>query len=319
MIPGPGCSSEELAEALGAEHHGPAQTIRGVAPLEDAGPGELAYAEGAPQGEAGVLLCRTAAPDRATIVVEDPKLAFIQVLEAWFPERHTRGIHPSAQVLGTLGRGVSIGASSVIERGAVIGDGVVIYPGVYVGRDCEVGAYTVLFPRVVLYPGTRVGRHCRLHAGVVLGADGFSYHPSAGGLVKVPQVGRVVVEDEVEIGANTCIDRAFLRETRIGRGSKLDNLVQVGHNTRLGESCLLAAQAGLSGSVELGNGVVLGGQAGVADHLRVGDGARIGAQSGVMREVPAGQSVFGSPARPLREALRIIAALPKLPGLLRGR
>ncbi|MCB9793084.1 MAG: UDP-3-O-(3-hydroxymyristoyl)glucosamine N-acyltransferase [Alphaproteobacteria bacterium] len=315
-IPPPGATSTELAQALGGQHFGPEVRLQRVAPLEDAGPGELAYAERQVEGGAECVLCQEPEPGRSCIVVDDPKLAFIEVLEAWLPERERRGVHPTAIVLGHLGEGVTVGPYAVIGQGSVIEDHAVIYEGVVIGERCRVGAGSVLFPRVVLYANTSVGARCRIHAGAVIGADGFSYHPTPQGPRKVPQVGRVVIEDEVEIGANTCVDRAFLRQTRIGRGSKLDNLVQVGHNVRLGPSSVIAAQAGLSGSVTAGPGVMIGGQAGVVEHVNLGAGAMVGAGSGVMRDVEDGEAVLGAPAMPRRRALRVWALLRKLPELL---
>jgi UDP-3-O-[3-hydroxymyristoyl] glucosamine N-acyltransferase len=171
----------------------------------------------------------------------------------------------------------------------------------------------MLFPNVVLYPNTQIGADCRIHAGTVIGADGFSYHPTAEGLRKVPQIGRVVIEDGVEIGANSTIDRAFLDETRIGQGSKIDNQVHIGHNAILGRSVVIAAQTGLAGSVTIGDGALLGGQVGVVEHTHIGKESRVGAQSGVNKDVDDGQTVLGTPAEPAMKMKRIYAALRKLP------
>lgn len=308
-------TAARLAEALGLPLVGPDREITAVAPLESAGPADLAYAEGAVSGEAGVLITKAPVEGRAVLVAADPKLAFIRALGLLFPEARAAGVHPSAVVEGALGQDVTVGAFAVIGAGAVIGDRAWIGEGVIVGPGCVVGDDTRLFPKVVLYPGVVVGRRCRVHAGAVLGADGFSYHPTAQGPVKVPQVGGLVVEDDVEIGANTCVDRAFLTETRIGRGSKLDNLVQIGHNVRLGPACVLAAQVGVAGSTTFGVGVLVGGQAGFTEHLSVGDGARVAAGSGVIRDVPARETWLGVPAMPARQARRILAALKDLPDL----
>ncbi len=298
-------AASAIADLVGGALHGPDREVRAVAPVETAGPDCAAFVEGAPRadraGAAGVLICRAPLPGRTCVVVEDPRRAFAALLRRLFPEEHRPGVHPGAHVDPT----------------ARLGPGVVVHPGAWIGADCEVGAGTVIFPHVVLYPRTVVGRRCRIHAGAVLGADGFSYHPGPEGPEKMPQVGRVVVEDDVEIGANTCIDRAFLGETRIGRGSRLDNLVQVGHNSRLGRGVLVAGQAGLSGSVTLDDGVVLGGQVGIADHVRIGAGARLGARTGVHRDLEGGRDYLGAPAMPLREARRVWAALRRLPEVLR--
>jgi UDP-3-O-[3-hydroxymyristoyl] glucosamine N-acyltransferase len=308
-------TAAQLAEALGLPLVGPDRAITAVAPLDAAGPEALAYAEGAVSGEAGCLITKAPIEGRSVIVAADPKLAFIRALALLFPEARVAGVHPSAVVEGQLGQDVTVGANAVIGAGAVIGDRVWIGEGVIVGPGCVVGDDTRLFPKVVLYPGVLIGRRCRVHAGAVLGADGFSYHPTAHGPVKVPQVGGLVIEDEVEIGANTCIDRAFLTETRIGRGAKLDNLVQIGHNVRLGPACVIAAQVGVAGSTTFGAGVLVGGQAGFTEHLNVGDGARVAAGSGVIRDVPARETWLGVPAMPSRQARRILAALKDLPDL----
>ena len=183
-----------------------------------------------------------------------------------------------------------VGAGSSIETHARL------FPHVVVGRDCRIGSGSILYPQVVLYDRTEVGKRCILHSGVVLGSDGFGYAQHQGEHVKLSHVGRVVVEDDVEIGANSAVDRALLEETRLGRGSKIDNLVQVGHNVRLGQGCLLISQSGISGSTRLGNGVVLAGQSGVSGHLELGDGVQVTGKSAVFRSVPAGQKVAGIPA-----------------------
>ena len=184
-------------------------------------------------------------------------------------------------------------------------------------EGCHIGAHSVLFPNVVLYPNTHIGEHCRIHAGSVIGSDGFSYHPTKDGLTKVPHIGRVVIEDGVEVGANSTIDRAFLTETLVGSNSKIDNLVHIGHNTRLGSTVVIAAQSGISGSVTIGNGALMGGQVGIVEHTTIGDGAKIGAQSGVSRDVGENISVLGTPAEPAMQMKRIYAALRNLPDWVR--
>ena len=212
-------------------------------------------------------------------------------------DHHVATIHPGAWV----------------DPSAELGAGAVVHAGAWVGASCQIGAGTVIYPTAVLYPGTVVGRDCRIHAGAVLGADGFGFHPGPSGPLKVPQVGRVVLGDGVEVGANSCVDRAFLGETRLGAATKLDNLVQIGHNCQVGRGVVMAGQAGLSGSVTVGDGVQVGGQVGIADHAQVGAGALLAAQSGIHGTVAAGQAVFGSPAMPLRQARRVFALLRRLP------
>jgi UDP-3-O-[3-hydroxymyristoyl] glucosamine N-acyltransferase len=187
-----------------------------------------------------------------------------------------------------------------------------------VGAECRLGADTVLHANVTLYPRTVVGARVTIHSGAVLGAAGYGYRQDGGRHVPIPQLGVVVIEDEVDIGANTCIDRATIGETRIGAGTKIDNLVQIAHNCSLGRACLVIGQVGMGGSCEVGDGVVLAGQVGLADHVTIGSGARVGAQSGVAREVPAGGRYVGTPAVPAVEAHRIHLAWRRLPGMLRA-
>jgi len=220
----------------------------------------------------------------------------------------------SAHVAGDA----TVMAYAVVGAGSVVEARTVLHPHVVVGERCRVGEGSVLHPHVVLRADVDVGRRVVIHAGSVLGADGFGYVFDGARHQKIPQVGRVVVEDDVEIGANVTIDRATLGATVIGRGTKIDNLVQIGHNTVVGADTIIVAQTGISGSCRIGSRVVLGGQVGVADHVTIGDGAQVGAQSGVHRDVAPGGAVLGAPAIPAPEARRTMAALPRLPELLRA-
>jgi UDP-3-O-[3-hydroxymyristoyl] glucosamine N-acyltransferase len=305
--------STEIAEQVDGTHHGRPREVSRLAELDTAGPDDLAYAEKAVSGDAGVVLCKQPEPGRTCIVVKDPKRAFIQVMELWCPEVYPPGVHPTAVVEGELGEGVHIGPYAVIAAGARIGDGAAVLTGAVIGEDCVIGPRTVIFPRAVLYPETQVGADCRIHAGAVLGADGFSYHPTAQGPIKVPQVGRVRLGDRVEIGANTCVDRAKFGNTVIGAGTKIDNLCQIGHGCRVGRLTVIAGLTGLAGSVEVGDGVQMGGHCGVADHRRIGDRARLAAKSAVMDDVPDGATWGGMPAQDARSELRVIAAIRRLP------
>ena len=229
------------------------------------------------------------------------------------------GVHATA-VLGrgvTLGREVAVGAYCVVEEGAALGDRVVLGPHCAIGRGASVGDDSHLVGSVTLYPGAVVGRRVRLHAGVRVGSDGFGYVSTASGHEKLPHVGRCVIEDDVEVGANSAIDRGSIDDTVIGAGSKLDNLVHVGHNVRLGRLCLVAAQVGIAGSTEFGDGCVIGGQAGVGGHLRIGAGARIAGQSGVASDMPPGETWSGTLARPHRETLKAQAALMRLAAIVK--
>lgn len=286
-----------VAEQVGGVLHGPDAAVRGVAGVEHAGAGHLSYLDRGDAGAAGVLLARAPIDGRSVIVVADPLAAMCGLLEAWFPEPAFDGaVHPTAQVDPTAR----------------------VAPGVVIGADCVVGPGTQLYPGVVLYPRTRIGARCRVHAGAVLGADGFRYHPTARGPLRVPHVGGVQVGDDVDIGANSTIDRGFLTDTVLGQGCKLDNLVHIGHNCTLGRYVVIAAQTGVSGSCRIGDGVQIGGQVGVADHTRIGDGARVGAQSGLHGEVAAGQTVLGTPALPIATMRRVYAVTRDLPAMWRS-
>ena len=249
------------------------------------------------------------------IVVDDPAAAMARVLAAMFPERDTPGaIHPSAR-LGPgvrLGRGVSIGANAVIGAGSELGDRVQVGAGVVLEAGVTIGDDSELAPNVVCNTGTRIGRRCVLKPGAVLGGSGFGYVAGPRGPARIPHVGGCVLEDDVEIGANSCVDRGSIDATVIGAGSKLDNLVHVGHNARLGARCLVMGGSVIAGSADIGDDVIIAGHAAVGGHFRVGHRARIGAKSGVISAVPDDTDVSGFPARPHREFLRAQAALYRL-------
>jgi UDP-3-O-[3-hydroxymyristoyl] glucosamine N-acyltransferase len=309
--------SQEIAEFVGGEHFGEVVELHGVAPLNESSETLLSFAEKEVSGDAGCVICTKEISGRTCVVVEDPKLAFIKVLKALFTKPHTPRIHETAVIDGTVGEGVDIGANVVIGADSTIGDNAVIHAGVIIGIGCEIGDGTTIFPNAVIYDDTWIGARCRIHSGAVIGADGFSYHQTPTGPIKVPQVGRVVILDGTEIGANTCIDRAFLTETIIGADSAIDNLVQIGHNSRVGANCLIAAQVGVSGSVVIGNGAVLGGQVGVREHIMIGDEAVVGGGSGVVKDLPGGAAYFGTPAIPLAQGRRAYMAWTQLPEILK--
>jgi UDP-3-O-[3-hydroxymyristoyl] glucosamine N-acyltransferase len=252
------------------------------------------------------------------IRVADPRAAFVTLLRWFYPEPPRRsGTDPRATVSRSarLGAEVFVGPGAVVGDGAVLGDRVTLHANVCVDERCVVGDDSELFPGVTLYPDTRIGRRVRLHAGVVIGADGFGYLREASGVqTKIPQVGTVEIGDDVEIGANTTVDRATLGTTRIREGTKIDNLVQIGHNCTVGKHCCLVAQVGVSGSVEIGNFCVLAGQVGIGDHVKLADGVIVGAQSGVMRDLGPGRWI-GYPAMPAEQALQAYLLLTKLPEL----
>ncbi len=318
----------ELAAELGGEVIGDGSiVIRGVAGIREAMPGDLTFLANsrydAHLGEtrASAVIC---ARDRREaglplLVVDNPYLAFQRAVRIFRPDQHRPGpgMHPTAVVAAEaeLGRDVSIGPYCVVESGARIGDRVVLMSGTYVGHRAVVGDDSYFYPRVVVREECVVGARCILHPGVVIGSDGFGFAFDAGRYHKVPQVGNVVVGDDVEIGANTTIDRATTHSTKIGDGSKIDNLVQIGHNVVVGRHCIIVAQVGVSGSTELEDYVTLGGQAGLVGHIRVGKGAMVGAQSGVTKSVPAETVVTGYPATQHTIWKRLQALIHRLPDL----
>jgi UDP-3-O-[3-hydroxymyristoyl] glucosamine N-acyltransferase len=306
-------------------------TIRAVAPLDRAGPGDVSfyahrrYSEQFARSCAGIVLVAPELADEepgpaCRVVVPAPHEALLRVLPALYAAPDAEpGVHQTA-VLGRgvrLGERVSIGPYVVLESGATIGDGVVIGSHCQVGRGVEIGNASELLHGVTLYPGARIGRRVRLHAGVRIASDGFGYVFRNGVHEKIPHVGRAIIEDDVEIGANTTVDRGSIDDTVVGAGTRIDNLVHVAHNVRIGRLCLIMAQVGIAGSARLEDGCVIAGQVGLSGHHTIGAGARIGAQAGVFGDVPAGETWSGYPARPHQESLRAQAALFKLPELLR--
>jgi len=259
-------------------------------------------------------------PEKPHIVVAEPKLAMAMLLEALFPpESMPAKISPTA-IIGEgvkLGKGVFIGDYAIVGDNSVIGDGTVIYPHVCIGRRVQIGTDCRIYPQVTIYDGVVIGNRVVIHAGSVIGKDGFGFVWDGERHRRIPQVGTVVIEDDVEIGANVCIDRATIGETRIGKGTKIDNLVQIAHNCTLGAHCVLAGQVGLAGSVKVGNGVMMGGQVGIADHVQVGDGAALLAKTGLMDNAPPKTQWAGYPARTRIQWLRIEAALNELPDALK--
>lgn len=326
----------EVSRVVGGRLEGdPSRTVRNVAPIDEAGADDLGflavrrYLSGLADSRAGALLVSSELADEAAavegapqtrIVVEDPYRALPPLLDRLQPaEEPEPGVHPTA-VLGkgaVLGEDVTIGPYAVLEEGVHVGDGVRIGPHVVIGRDSRIGSRSVLHPHVVLYSGSELGEDVILHAGVRVGVDGFGYVTVDGTHRKIPQVGRCVIGDGVEVGANCTLDRGSLGETRVGSGTKLDNLVHLGHNVRIGRSSILTGQVGIAGSARVGDGVMCGGQSGIGGHLEVGDGARIGAQAGVIGDVEEGQTVSGFPARDHRTFLRSTALVLKLPELRR--
>jgi UDP-3-O-[3-hydroxymyristoyl] glucosamine N-acyltransferase len=261
-------------------------------------------------------------PRALLLRVDDPYLSFLKVLLAFNPPKDPLppGIHPTAVVSpnATLGNGVRVGANAVISEGCRVGEGTMIGHGTVLGENVEVGRGSLLYANVTVREGCRIGSRVVIHPGTVIGSDGFGFAPRADGTYeKIPQLGIVVIEDDVELGANCAVDRATMGETRIKRGVKLDNLIQVGHNVVIGESTVIAAQTGISGSTKVGRFNMIGGQVGFTGHLSIADNTKIGAQSGVHRSIEKpGTVIFGTPALPQRESFRVQGALTQLPDLL---
>ena len=309
-------------------------SIRSARPVSEAGEGDITFidderyakmlrASPASAAIVGPHFRRTSPADRElpVIEVEDPRSAFVAVrshLKGNVRPRWT-GIHPQACVSSSarIGQGVAVHAFAYVGEDAVIGDGTTLEPGAVVGDGCVIGRECRLHPHAVLYEGVTLGDRVEIHSGTVIGADGFGYRMAEGRHVKIPQTGIVEVGDDVEIGSNCAIDRGTFEATVIGEGSKIDNLVMIGHNNRIGKHNLLCGQVGIAGSCKTGDYVVMAGQAGIKDHTEIGDRAVVGAQAGVHRAVPGGQQVLGSPAIPVREQRRIFQMIAKLPELNR--
>jgi UDP-3-O-[3-hydroxymyristoyl] glucosamine N-acyltransferase len=317
-------TAQQIAEYVGGELRGDGATVvDSIASVKNAGPSDLSYADEKFQSDvatsrAGCILVRSGAwGSKTTIVVKNPKLAFAKTA-AWLLAETDRdiGIHPSATIAPTarFGERVKIGPGAVLESGASIGDDTTVEAGCYVGKNTVIGNHCTLYPRVVIYRDVTIGNRVIIHAGAVIGADGFGFVNDGPVHVKFPQVGKVIIDDDVEIGANTCIDRGSLETTIIRRGVKLDNLIQIAHNVEIGENTVIAAQTGISGSSRLGAQCVIGGQVGMGEHARLDDNTIIGGQGGVLngKHVRGGEVLWGTPVRPLREFLRQQAYLARL-------
>jgi UDP-3-O-[3-hydroxymyristoyl] glucosamine N-acyltransferase len=307
--------------------------IQSARPVGEAGPGDITFVD----DEKYARLLRTSTASAAivgphfkvpaersglpVIEVSDPLTAFLRIHQHLRGDDRPRwtGVHPMAYVAPTakIGAEVAVYPFAYVGDGAEVGDGVTIHPGAVVGANCVLGRGVTLHPNCVLYEGVRLGERVTVHAGTVLGGDGFGYRLQDGRHVKVPQTGGVEVGPDVEIGANCTIDRATFGDTRIGEGSKIDNLVMIGHNNQIGKHNVLCGQVGIAGSCQTGDYVVMGGQVGVKDHVQIGDKVMVGAQAGVHRNIPGGQNVLGSPAIPIKEQRHIFAMIARLPEMHR--
>ena len=318
----------QLAQILEGELVGDsALAITGVNSLEEARAGQISFVAGpealpkVQQSQASALIVdpRTRAVPKPIIVTEDPRLAFSKVLELFAPERRLPiGVHPSAHLGANvrLGRRVSIGAGAHLGDNVVVGDNVVIHPLAYIGHEVTIGDGCEIHPQVYIGDRVSLGNRVVIHAAAALGCDGFGFLQTSSGHRKIPQIGTVIVEDDVEIGATSTVDRATVTATRIGRGTKIDDQVHIAHNVVIGDNCLFCGQVGISGSVVIGNGVVLAGKVGVNDHVRICDGVIVGGGAEVVGDITEPGVYSGVPARPHYAARRIVASQKRVPELL---
>ena len=319
----------EIVSYVSGRFDGPGDVpIAGVAPLADAGEGQISFLSNpkyAPQlaaTQATAVLVSNDLEEQSPryIRVANPYFAMARVIARFFDRRPMPlGISPQASIAHTakLGNNVAVGPFTSIGENVEIGNDVVIFPNVTIEPNVEIGDNTIVYPQVSIYYGSRIGKRCIVHSGVVIGSDGYGFATEGGKHHKIPQVGIVRIEDDVEIGAGSTIDRAALGETVIGEGTKIDNLVQIGHNVRIGKHCLLVAQVGIAGSTKLGNYVVVAGQSGFAGHLNIGDGVQVAAKSAVLKDVQSNTKVMGSPAIGFGEFSRREVWLRRLPELAR--
>lgn len=318
----------EIADFLGGELVGDPKTlISGISGIKEAREGEITFLANPrylslmkeTRASAVITSKEIKEASRPIIRTENPSLAFAKLISLLAPceIKHPKGIHPTAILAKSLslGRDVAVGPYAVIEDGVSIGDRTIIYSGCYIGSQSKIGAESIIYPNVSIRERVSIGSRVIIHGGTVIGSDGFGFATIEGLHHKIPQIGTVEIHDDVEIGANVTIDRARFEKTVIGRGTKIDNLVQIAHNVVIGENCIVVAQAGISGSTVLGNNVVLAGQVGLVGHINIGDNAVIMAQSGVSKSVPPGTLMWGFPAKPANIAKRVNACVQNLPKL----
>jgi UDP-3-O-[3-hydroxymyristoyl] glucosamine N-acyltransferase len=320
----PAISIGEIVDLVGGQFDGDRnRAINSVGPLASAANDQLSFlsnrkyaAELATTAAGAILVPRKLEGcDSRWIRVDDPYFAFAKIMTRWFSNRpRPKGISAKAMVADSakVGENVALGHFAVIGENVVIGSDVTIFQNVSIEADSVIGDDCIIYPNVVIYDGTRIGHRCIIHSGVVIGSDGYGFATHGGKHHKIPQIGIVRIEDDVEIGAGTTIDRAALGETVIGEGTKIDNLVQIGHNVKVGKHCLLVSQVGIAGSTELGDYVAVAGQSGFSGHLKIGNRVQVAAKSAVLEDVPDDTKVMGSPAVPFTEFARRHAALKKL-------
>ena len=325
-------TARAIADLVGGELRGAEETeVQSVAPIGRATGtqitflGDGRYSGAFAESRAGIALVSPELADvpgrvPSRVIVAKPQAALLELLPKFYPVDNRT---PSIDATARIGRGARIGKRVSLDAYAVIGDGALIGDDVWIGSHCvvgdgvSVGTGTRLLPHVTLYSGSHVGERVQLHSGVRVGSDGFGYVFAEGVHKKIPHVGKCIIENDVEIGANSTVDRGSIDDTVIGAGTKIDNLVQIGHNVKVGKLCLIMAQVGVAGSANIGDGCVLAGQAGLGGHISIGAGARIAGQSGVFGNVPAGETWSGYPARPHRESLRATGALFRLSGMIK--
>lgn len=323
-----GIPLSRIAALVEGQHEGHEVTITGVNTIEAAREGDIVFVDRAellPVGEASLAAAMIVPPVAKTdakpiIVTEDPRLAFSKVLELFAPERHVyTGVHPTA-VIGAkvrLGEGVSVGAHAYVGDNVTLEADAVVHPLAYVGQDAIIGGNTEVHPQAYIGERVVIGRNCVIYPGAVVGSDGFGYHHEGGRHRKIPQIGTVIIEDDVTIGANSTVDRATIAATIIGAGTKIDDNVHIAHNCVIGRNCLLAGQVGIAGSTCLGDGVIMGGQVGVNDHIKIASGVMVGAQAGIFSDLEEPGTYSGYPAKPHRTQMRVLAATYRLPDLLK--
>jgi UDP-3-O-[3-hydroxymyristoyl] glucosamine N-acyltransferase len=317
---------KEIAKAIDAEIIGKTDTaITGISGIKEAKEGDITFLANsryehllrATKAAAVIVSKDIESCGKTLLKVNNPSLAFVKVVNLFAPHRikHPEGIHPAALISkkAKLGKGVCVGAYTIIEDDVVVGDNTIIYGSCYIGHNTKIAKASLIYPQVVIRERIDIGNRVIIHSGAVIGSDGFGFVAVRGVQEKIPQIGTVVIEDDVEIGANVTIDRARFDKTIIGKGTKIDNLVQIAHNVITGENCIIVAQAGISGSTVLGKSVTLAGQAGLVGHITVGDGAIVGAQGGVTKSVAPHTMVSGYPARPHDIAKRVNACVQSLP------
>ena len=314
----------EIVDFVGGHYVGDRnRRVTAVAPLAEAREEQLSflsnrkYAAQLAQTKAGAILVpqNLEGEDERWIRVDDPYFAIARIMTRWFSARPMpKGVSPKASIAPSarLGTNVAVGPFTTIGDNVVIGNNVTIFQNVSIEAGSTLGDDSIIYPNVVIYDGTRIGRRCIIHAGVIIGSDGYGFAMHDGKHHKIPQIGIVRIEDDVEIGAGTTIDRAALGETVIGEGTKIDNLVQIGHNVKIGKHCLLVSQVGIAGSTELGDHVFVAGQSGFSGHLKIGHRVQVAAKSAVLEDVPDDTKVMGSPAMPFNEFARRHAALKRL-------